>query len=97
MEPSGRKRHPKGVKWSTPDLAAGQKGFAGSFTEGSVRSTIAGLRDVGRDSKPIGRRRSWADPACYEMRRASCVRDFTPSLRNTLRRWYSTVLALMNS
>ena len=28
---------------------------------------------------------------------ASCVRDFTSSLRNTLRRWYSTVLGLMNS
>ena len=28
---------------------------------------------------------------------ASCVRDLTPSLRNTLRRWYSTVLGLTNS
>ena len=25
----------------------------------------------------------------------ACVRDFTPSFRNTLRRWYSTVLGLM--
>jgi hypothetical protein len=33
----------------------------------------------------------------YAIRRASCVRDFTPSLRNTLRRWYSTVLGLMNN
>ena len=33
----------------------------------------------------------------YESRSASCVRDLTSSLRNTLRRWYSTVLALMNS
>jgi hypothetical protein len=33
----------------------------------------------------------------HAIRRASCVRDFTPSLRNTLRRWYSTVLGLMNS
>src|SRR6185503_20572652 len=31
------------------------------------------------------------------IRFASCVRDFTPSLRNTLRRWYSTVLGLMKS
>ncbi len=28
---------------------------------------------------------------------ASWVRDLTPSFLNTLRRWYSTVLALMNS
>ena len=28
---------------------------------------------------------------------ASCVRDFTSSLRNALCRWYSTVLGLMNS
>ena len=27
---------------------------------------------------------------------ASCVRDLTPSLRKALRRWYSTVLALIN-
>ena len=33
----------------------------------------------------------------YEIRCASCVRDFTSSLRNALRRWYSTVLGLMNS
>jgi hypothetical protein len=31
------------------------------------------------------------------MRLASCVRDFTLSFRNTLPRWYSTVLGLMNS
>jgi hypothetical protein len=30
-------------------------------------------------------------------RRASWVRDFTSSLRNTFRRWYSTVLGLMKS
>jgi hypothetical protein len=30
-------------------------------------------------------------------RRASCVRDLTPSLRKTLWRWYSTVLWLMKS
>jgi hypothetical protein len=29
--------------------------------------------------------------------RASWVRELTPSLRNTLRRWYSTVLGLTNS
>src|SRR6266550_5329774 len=28
----------------------------------------------------------------HATRHASCVRDFTPSLRKTLRRWYSTVL-----
>ena len=33
----------------------------------------------------------------YEMRRASCVRDFTSSFRNALRRWYSTVPGVMNS
>jgi hypothetical protein len=33
----------------------------------------------------------------YAIRRASCVRDFTPSFQNALRRWYSTVLGLMNS
>ncbi len=33
----------------------------------------------------------------YEIRRASCVRVFTSSFRNALRRWYSTVLGLMNS
>jgi hypothetical protein len=33
----------------------------------------------------------------YRMRLASCARDFTSSFRNTFRRWYSTVLALMNS
>jgi hypothetical protein len=33
----------------------------------------------------------------YGIRLASCVRDFTSSFRNTLRRWYSTVLGLMNS
>lgn len=33
----------------------------------------------------------------YAIRSASCVRDFTSSLRNALRRWYSTVLGLMNS
>ena len=31
------------------------------------------------------------------MRCASWVRDLTPSLLNTLRRWYSTVFGLMNS
>ena len=31
------------------------------------------------------------------MCRASCVRDLTPSFRNTLCRWYSTVAELMNS
>jgi pimeloyl-ACP methyl ester carboxylesterase len=30
----------------------------------------------------------------YDIRRASCVRDFTSSFVNTLRRWYSTVLGL---
>jgi hypothetical protein len=33
----------------------------------------------------------------YDIRSASCVRDFASSLRNALRRWYSTVLGLMNS
>ena len=33
----------------------------------------------------------------YVMRLASCVRDFTSSFRNAFRRWYSTVLGLMNS
>src|SRR4029450_1111868 len=33
----------------------------------------------------------------YEMRLASCVRDLTSSFRNAFRRWYSTVLGLMNS
>ena len=33
----------------------------------------------------------------YEMRLASCVRDFTSSFRNTLPKWYSTVLGLMKS
>ena len=33
----------------------------------------------------------------YEIRLASCVRDFTSSLRNTLPKWYSTVLPLMKS
>jgi hypothetical protein len=33
----------------------------------------------------------------YSSRRASCVRDLTSSLRNALRRWYSTVLGLMKS
>jgi hypothetical protein len=33
----------------------------------------------------------------YRMRLASCARDFTSSFRNTFRRWYSTVLGLMNS
>jgi hypothetical protein len=33
----------------------------------------------------------------YDKWRASCVRDFTSSLRNALRRWYSTVLAVMKS
>jgi len=33
----------------------------------------------------------------YEMRLASRVRDFTSSFRNAFRRWYSTVLVLMNS
>jgi hypothetical protein len=32
----------------------------------------------------------------YAIRRASSVRDLTPSLRNALCRWYSTVLGLMN-
>jgi hypothetical protein len=31
----------------------------------------------------------------YEIRRASCARDLTLSVRNTLRRWQSTVLGLM--
>jgi hypothetical protein len=33
----------------------------------------------------------------YEMRCASCVRDFTSSFRKALRRWYSTVLWVMKS
>jgi hypothetical protein len=33
----------------------------------------------------------------YRRRLASCVRDLTSSLRNALRRWYSTVLGLMKS
>ena len=33
----------------------------------------------------------------YRTRLASSLRDLTPSLRNALRRWYSTVLGLMNS
>ena len=33
----------------------------------------------------------------YNLSCASCVRDLTCSLRNTLCRWYSTVFALMNS
>ncbi len=33
----------------------------------------------------------------YSLRCASCVRDLTPSLRNALCRWYSTVLGLMKS
>jgi hypothetical protein len=33
----------------------------------------------------------------YEIRCASCVRDFTSSFRKTLRRWYSTVLWVINS
>src|SRR5436190_7962123 len=35
--------------------------------------------------------------SCSEKVRASCTRLVTPSLRKTLRRWYSTVLALMKS
>jgi len=35
-------------------------------------------------------------PDCSR-RCASCVRDFTSSFRNALRKWYSTVLELMNS
>src|SRR4051794_40165223 len=35
-------------------------------------------------------------PVIYDSRSASCVRDLTSSFRNALRRWYSTVLALMN-
>jgi hypothetical protein len=38
-----------------------------------------------------------ASDSCYSSRRASCVRDLTSSLRNALRRWYSTVLGLMKS
>ena len=37
------------------------------------------------------------EPPDYRMRCASCVRDFTSSFRNALRRWYSTVLGLMKS
>jgi hypothetical protein len=43
--------------------------------------------------KPAGR----APGDNYEIRCASCVRDFTSSFRNILRRWYSTVLWVMKS
>jgi hypothetical protein len=33
----------------------------------------------------------------YNLRWASCVRDLTSSLRNTLAKWYSTVAGLMKS
>jgi hypothetical protein len=41
--------------------------------------------------------RSYLIAVLSPRRFASCLREFTPSLRNTFRRWYSTVLGLMNS
>ena len=64
----------------------------------SVSSTRrSGSRGVSEQGKPIvspAMRVSAGDPANV---RASCTRLVTPSLRKTLCRWYSTVLALMNS
>ena len=39
----------------------------------------------------------FGDLNAYNLRCASCVRDFTSSFRNALCRWYSTVLGLMKS
>lgn len=40
---------------------------------------------------------SLCNRGAYEMRLASCARDFTSSFRKALPRWYSTVFGLMNS
>ena len=61
-------------------------------------------RPVGRVAASAGpghgrgrRRRTTGSAPASITRRASCVRELTPSLRNTLCRWYSTVLGLMNN
>ena len=65
----------------------------------SERETLAYGSAASRRFEPVdvGRWRLPATECAYEMRLASCVRDFTSSFRNTLPKWYSTVLGLMNS
>jgi len=67
------------------------------------RTEVAVDRVMGRSTAPGGRAvseaasdGSWRNSRPGS-RRASWVRDLTPSFLNTLPRWYSTVLGLMNS
>jgi hypothetical protein len=62
-----------------------------SGTRGRI---LAGGRVTGHHRIPVI---AAEEVASYGNRFASCVRDLMSSLRNALRRWYSTVLALMNS
>ncbi len=56
------------------------------------RSTAAGDRALSEPVTDASLRNSRPGSRC-----ASWVRDLTPSFLNTLPRWYSTVLGLMNS
>ena len=59
-------------------------------------STLLGDDLGGRLVAPIAAASSTELVDDYVIRRASSVRDLTPSLRNALCKWYSTVLGLMN-
>ena len=74
-----------------------------AHADGPVDAALGGLSTVLGDGvvgQPVDALAPESSPSTrpnYDMRCASWVRVFTLSFRNALRRWYSTVLGLMNS